>query len=151
MGRLIGIDYGESRVGIAISDPMQTVATPIRTIKVIKRKVLLAEIEALCKEMDAAAVVVGMPLHLDGGKGELAKATIVFMEQLQKRLEIDVLSWDERLSSKQAEMAMRDGGASASRRKEMIDQLAAQLVLQSFMDAQDSGDESEFGFDYEYE
>ena len=137
MGRLLGIDYGEARVGLAISDPLHTVATPLETIHVTGRKALLATLEDRCRERGVDAVVVGLPLHLDGGAGELAKAARTFAAQLQARLpKVEVIEWDERLTSRQAELAMRETGTKRRRRKDMIDQIAAQIMLQSFLDAQ---------------
>lgn len=149
--KTIGIDYGNARVGVAISDSLGTVATPRITIQVQSWKQLLRDLEALVKNEAVHRVVIGLPLHLDGGRGELAHTVERFVAKLGPRLEhlkCDVVTWDERLSSAQAERVLREGGTAPSRDKGAVDRLAAQLILQSYLDAQhppaDDDDDDEF-------
>lgn len=135
-GRVMGIDYGERRVGIAMSDSMRMVSTPLETIEVGTSKLVFRRLRELVEEQNVSAVVVGLPLHMDGGKGDLALAAEAFAEKIRRQVpKVEVHLWDERLSSAEAERMLRHGDAKASRRKAMRDQLAAQLVLQSWLDA----------------
>lgn len=138
MGRIVGIDYGRVRVGLAASDPLHTVATPRETLQVQNRKKLLDDLVAFCAEMEAEAVVVGLPLHMDGRESEMAEEVKKFVGHLGERLpDLDILTWDERLSSRIANQALTEGGVKGKKRKESVDQMAAQLILQSWLDAQD--------------
>ncbi len=137
-GRVMGIDYGSRRVGVAMSDSLRTVATPLETIEVATPKLLFRRLRELVEEHQVTAVVVGLPLHMDGGRGELAVAAEAFAEKIRRQVpKVGVHLWDERLSSAEAERMLRHGEAKAERRKAMRDQLAAQLILQSWLDAGD--------------
>lgn len=136
-GRVLGVDYGSRRVGVAMSDSMRMVATPLETISVASDKQALRRLRELVAAHDIQAVVIGLPLHMDGGRGELAEAADGFAERLGKQVpKLAVHLWDERLSTAEAERAMRSDTAKAGRRKDVRDQLAAQLILQSWLDAQ---------------
>jgi putative Holliday junction resolvase len=141
MGRMVGLDYGEKRVGVAISDSMGIVATPRETLLVGKRKDLFAAILAICAELDADKIVVGLPLHLDGRMSELAHQVERFVEQLSKETSIEIVTWDERLTSKSAEAVLIQAGTRRDKRKTVIDKLAAQIMLQHYLDAQAYGAE----------
>jgi len=144
MGRIVGIDYGKVRVGLAASDPMQTVATPRETLQVTNRKKLLDDIVAFCAELDAEAIVVGLPLHMDGRVSEMAEEVQKFVGHLKERMpELDILTWDERLSSYVANEALTEGGVKGKKRKAAVDQMAAQVILQGYLDSLDQDD----GFD----
>lgn len=135
-GRVMGIDYGSRRVGVAMSDSLRTVATPLETLEVGTSKLLFRRLRDLVAEHRVTAVVVGLPLHMDGGRGELAQAAEEFAEKIRRQIpKLPVHLWDERLSSAEAERMLRHGEAKADRRKAMRDQLAAQLILQSWLDA----------------
>lgn len=135
-GRILGVDYGERRIGLALSDPLQTVATPLETITVENPKQVFQRLRDILTDRQVAGVVVGHPLHMDGGRGDLALAAEAFAEKLRGQMpKLEVHLWDERLSSAEAERTLRHGAAKAERRKEMRDQLAAQLILQSWLDA----------------
>lgn len=135
-GRVMGIDYGSRRVGVAMSDSLRTVATPLETLEVETSKLLFRRLRDLVAEHRVTAVVVGLPLHMDGGRGELALAAEEFAEKIRRQIpRLPVYLWDERLSSAEAERMLRHGEAKADRRKAMRDQLAAQLILQSWLDA----------------
>jgi putative Holliday junction resolvase len=135
-GRAMGIDYGERRVGVALSDTLQTVATPLETIDVENSKQVFRRLRELVAEYQIAVIVVGHPLHMDGGRGDLALAAEDFAEKIRRQVpKVAVHLQDERLSSAEAERMLRHGEAKAGRRKAMRDQLAAQLILQSWLDA----------------
>jgi len=153
MGRIVGIDYGKVRVGLAASDPMHTVATPRETLQVTNRKKLLDDIVAFCTEQDAEAIIVGLPLHMDGRVSEMAEEVQKFVGHLRERLpELDIRTWDERLSSSVANQALTQGGVKGKKRKAVVDQMAAQLILQGYLDSLDAfDDEGDYEGDYEGE
>ncbi len=135
-GRVMGVDYGGKRVGLALSDPLRTVATPLETVDGSVPKAALRRIRDVAIDRNVGDIVVGHPLHMDGGRGELALAAEAFAEKLRGQLTgVGVHLWDERLSTAEAERALRAAAAKAARRKELRDQLAAQLILQSWLDA----------------
>jgi len=143
MARVLGIDYGRARVGLAASDPMQIVATPRETLQVGKRKNLLNDIEAVVAELEAETIVVGLPLNMDGSASEMSEEVEKFVGHLRERMpDLEILTWDERLSSAVANQAMTEGGLRGKKRKQVVDQLAAQLILQSWLDANAESDYS---------
>ena len=146
-GRVLGVDYGERRMGLSLSDSLRMVATPLETITVENAKQTFRRLREVIAENQVTAVVVGLPLHLDGGRGDLALAAEAFAEKLKGQIpSLQMVLWDERLSSTEAERILRHGSAKAARRKEMRDQLAAQLILQSWLDAQ-AGEDEDDAFD----
>ncbi|MCC5849479.1 MAG: Holliday junction resolvase RuvX [Verrucomicrobia bacterium] len=139
-GRVMGVDYGERRIGVALSDSLRTVGTPLETITIENPKQAMRRLRELIAEHQVQTLVVGHPLHMDGGRGDLALAAEAFVEKIKRQLpQLEVHLWDERLSSVEAERTLRHGAAKADRRKAMRDQLAAQLILQSWLDAQNPG------------
>lgn len=136
-GRVLGIDYGRRRVGLAVSDPLRTVATMLPHLPVQTMKEAWKGICVVAGDHQTAQIIVGLPLHLDGRKSELAKEAERFAEGLKNRIAgVQVLMWDERLSSKQAERALTEGGAKPSQKRNAVDSMAAQLILQSWLDSQ---------------
>jgi putative Holliday junction resolvase len=141
-GRLLGLDAGERRVGVAISDPEQSLAVPLRTLE---RSVAARELELLARDEEVAGVVIGLPLSLSGESGEQAERTREFARGLSERLNLPVAFWDERLSSQEAERILapsRPPGRSSrtdsrARRpdKGATDQVAATIILQAFLDS----------------
>ncbi|MDO9542791.1 MAG: Holliday junction resolvase RuvX, partial [Kiritimatiellia bacterium] len=135
MARYLGIDYGQKRIGVAVSDEDGVIAFPLCVIENSGPQRVLAEIRRIIKEKTPNGIVVGMPLSLDGSKGIAAVNVERFVEIIKEHINITVDVWDERLSTRMAERAMIDGGLSRKRRKQSIDQAAAQLILQSYLDA----------------
>ena len=140
MGRVLAVDFGAKRIGVAVSDESRWLATPLRTIE--GEKALLASLETLLEEHDVDTIVVGLPLNMDGSEGPKARETRAFCERLRERLaavrperEIPVELWDERLTTVEAERALRAGGLTRARRRARVDALAARILLQSFLDA----------------
>jgi len=137
VGRVMGVDYGEARIGLALSDPLRMVATPLETVDAKVKKQAFRRIRELLETHEVTEVVVGLPLHMNGDVGELAEAAQAFAKKLGKQMpKLQMHLWDERMTSAEAERALRLGEAKAGRRKQMRDQVAAQLILQSWMDAQ---------------
>lgn len=148
MKRILGVDWGLRRMGLAVSDPMQIIASPAGQHEVRSQAEAVEKVLSAARERDVEAVVVGVPINMDGSQGEMAEAARAFIETLSSRSLLPVHPWDERLTTVQAERALRAGGASRKKRKVQRDVVAAQLILQSFLDAQKllgSGSEEEEG------
>jgi putative Holliday junction resolvase len=136
--RFLGIDYGTKRIGLAISDPSGSIASPLGTVAV---KGSLAEqaravLQAAAKYDDIGTCVVGLPLNADGTEGPQARLTRSFAAALQDVLAKPTHLWDERLSSVAADELLRAGDLTRKKRKARHDRIAAQVILQSFLDAQ---------------
>lgn len=135
--RFAGIDYGTARIGLSVSDPDGTLASPLSAISA-KRTTLPQQIEAICnalEEYDVTEWVVGLPLNVDGTEGPQAKLTRKFADELAKQTGQPVHCWDERLSTQQADVYMAGSGLTYKKKKSRRDALAAQIILQSFLDA----------------
>ena len=136
IGRVIGLDYGDRRVGVAVSDVMRVVSTPVSTLEHNGWKQLWEPLKQLEAEYDPSSWVIGLPLHMDGGEGDRAERTHAFIAAFKEHTTREIILWDERLSTAEARRAMDEVGVKQDRRKELVDQLAAQLILQSWLDAQ---------------
>ena len=137
-GRLLGIDLGEVRIGLAVSDPGQVVASPAETLHVPRDAdgpAVDALVEA-ARRHDAAGLVVGYPRTLDGREGRAATRARRFAEQLRERTGLPTLLWDERFTTVEAERVMIDADVSRAGRKEAVDQVAASVLLQGVLEAQ---------------
>ena len=134
MWRTIGIDYGERRVGVAISDPLGSIALGVCTLQVTGMNNAVNQVAEICKEKEAEAVVVGMPLNMNGSVGEMAEKVEKFIDKLGKKIEIPIITSDERLSSAMVERTLLDADMSRNKRKGVIDKLAAQVILQGYLD-----------------
>jgi putative Holliday junction resolvase len=132
--RLLGLDIGSVRIGVALSDPLRITAQPLEVID-RRRQEPLQRIADLVQTHEVERIVVGKPLTLSGESGLAVQAVDAFVSELAPRVEVPIESWDERLSTAQAERAMIEGGARRARRKEAIDKVAAALILQSYLDA----------------
>ncbi len=134
MARYLGIDYGERRIGIAISDPSLTIAQPFTTITWQSKKDLMNKLREIVQEYDVERVVIGLPLTMGGRNSQKTVEVRNFVEKLTKIISVPIVFQDERLTTKQAYLTMRQGGKKPSRNKEKVDQLAAQFILQSYLD-----------------
>ncbi|NLB54309.1 MAG: Holliday junction resolvase RuvX [Lentisphaerae bacterium] len=135
MGSVIAGDYGEKRIGIAVSDPFKIIAMPLTVIQSVSLKQDIESILKICAEKEAERLVVGLPLNMDGSAGAQAEKTLKFIEKLRESLSIPVDTWDERLTSKQAERTLIEADMSRARREQLVDKLSAQIFLQSYLDA----------------
>lgn len=141
MGRILGVDYGERRVGLALSDPTATIASPLPTLKRRKgKRPPVAQIARLADEQEAEEVVVGLPLTLEGDDSDWTREVREFAGALADRTGLPVTLRDERMTSVQAEHAVRSLGLSKEKReeKERVDAAAAVLILQAYLDSRDS-------------
>jgi putative Holliday junction resolvase len=136
MGRLIGVDYGQRRIGLAVCDPGGRIATPVTTLAATGSPRKDAErILRWAAEHDATGVVVGLPLNMDGSDSDQTRLTRSLADELRSRGPLPVELWDERLSTFQADELMEAANVPPSRRRGLRDAFAAQVILQSFLDA----------------
>jgi putative Holliday junction resolvase len=134
-GRLLGIDYGEARLGLALSDELCIIARPLGVIETRGRDVF-AEIGTTAKINQVGGIVVGLPLTLAGRSSAATLRVEAFVEDLRKRVALPVVTWDERLSTKQSEHFLIESGMRRRKRRQKVDAVAAALILQSYLDAQ---------------
>ena len=135
--RIIGLDYGSKTVGVAVSDPLGMTAQGLETIwreKENKLRRTYARIEELAREFEAEALVLGYPLNMNATEGERAEAVKAFKEMLERRTELPVILWDERLSTVSSERVLMEGKVRREDRKEYIDKVAASIILQGYLD-----------------
>jgi len=137
-GRVLGVDLGDARIGLAVSDPLNMTAQPVGHIPGGGRAKALAAVVTAARQHEAVVVVVGFPRLMSGEMGERAHAAQRFADELQAALGAPVVLWDERLTSVAAQRALIDGGVRRRRRREVVDAVAAALILQGWLDAQRS-------------
>ena len=136
MARAVALDIGTRRIGVALSDSAGTVATPYEVVtRSGDRSRDHRRIAALIEEAGAEILVVGLPLSLDGSLGPAAEAILAEVDELRAALPVDVLTWDERLSTVQAERSLRAMRVRKGRHRQVVDQVAATVILQSWLDA----------------
>ena len=143
MGRVLGLDYGQKRLGFALSDPTGTLATPLCVVTVTGERDALAQIEQQCRATGAVRLVIGLPKNMNNTLGPAAEGVLRIQAKLAQRLAIPVATWDERLSTVAANNAMIAADVSRARRKEVVDKLAAQIFLQNYLDAHAAASERE--------
>lgn len=130
--RTLGIDLGDKRVGLALSDEDGSFASPLQVLERTGDRAVIADIARIVRDKEVGAIVVGLPLHMDGREGPEAERARVFAARLADRTKRPVELWDERWSTIAAERAMREG---RGRRRGPVDHVAAALLLQAFLDA----------------
>ena len=133
--RILGMDVGARRIGLAVSDPLGITAQGIKTLQRRNKRTDFAQLEKVIRDYQVAEIVVGYPLRMSGAEGIQAEKMQLFAEDLRRRFRLPVHLWDERLSSAQANRLLRQTEMSIKRRGEVVDQMAAVLILQSWMDA----------------
>jgi len=138
LGRVLGLDVGSKRIGVAISDPLGITAQGLETIHRQNKRLDFIQLESVIRDHEVTAIVVGYPLRMSGAEGIQAEKMRRFAEELRERFPLPVHLWDERLSSAQANRLLRETEMSIARRGQVVDQMAAVLILQSWMDARDN-------------
>lgn len=134
MIRILGLDVGTARIGVALSDPLGMTAQPLEVI-VRKKTDPATRIRELIEEYEIQRIVVGQPYTLSGDEGLATAAVGSFVADLKKHVSVPIELWDERMSTAQAERMMISGGARREKRKQSVDKVAASLILQSYLDA----------------
>jgi putative Holliday junction resolvase len=138
-GRVLGLDLGDVRIGVAISDPDRRLAVPLGTVQVGRPPGEMRAVADLVSEHDATLVVVGEPVSMAGDRGDRAVKAASFARALRAFLEVPVVLHDERWSTVEAERRLRDAGIGGRRRRSVIDAAAAQVILQAWLDAARGG------------
>ena len=134
MKRALGIDFGRARIGLAVSDELRWLAHPLITLAADRRAV--ARITEIAREKDVDLVVIGIPKQLSGKIGTAAGQVLEFVNKLRASLPCEVLAWDERLTTVAAHRALREAGKKTRQTRAYVDQVAAQMILQSYLDSQ---------------
>ncbi len=135
MARTLGIDYGRVRVGFAVSDELGIISTPLDVATVSGMTQAVAASTDRLRQADATEIVVGQPLNMDGSESELSREVELFIDKLKQATDAPIHQWDERMTSMQAERVLIEGNVSREKRKKVKDKLAAQLILQSYLDS----------------
>ena len=136
--RILGLDFGSRTVGVAVSDPLMITA---QGVEIIRRKdenklrQTLARIEELVKEYNAERIVIGLPKNMNNTMGERVDKTMEFKASLERRTGLEVVMWDERLTTVAADQAMIEAGIRRENRKDYVDMIAASLILQGYLDS----------------
>ena len=133
--RVLGLDVGSRRIGLAVSDPLGITAQGLETLQRRNKRLDLQELRKVIEHYQVVEIVVGLPLRMSGAEGIQAEKMQKFAEDLRKQFGIPVHLWDERLTSAQANRLLRETDMSIKRRGEVVDQMAAVLILQSWMEA----------------
>lgn len=134
MGRLLAIDYGEKRLGLAISDPNQIISKPLKTIILTDSQYIYNELEKIISDYEIQKLIIGLPLGMDGKNTQQTSKVEAFKENLQNKISIPVILFDERLSSVSAKKSLISQGIKTGHNKSKIDQTAAAIFLQHFLD-----------------
>jgi len=134
MVKLLGLDVGDKRIGLALSDDLGLTAQGRPTLQRTTLKKDLAALRSLIKEHQVQKVVVGLPLNMDGSLGPRAQLVLEFKNTLEKQLTIPVVTWDERLSTQAALRPLREAGLNWRKRRKLVDQVAAGIILQNYLD-----------------
>jgi putative Holliday junction resolvase len=132
--RILGIDYGKKRVGLAISSPVGFIAQGLPTIERIDGKDYLEDLADVIKEKEVDEIVVGLPKNMNGSIGEKAEEVLELVETLKSKFNLPVHTFDERLTTVRAHRAMTGAKMSKKRKKKRVDMIAAQFILQAYLD-----------------
>lgn len=133
-GKLLGIDFGERRIGVAITDELQITSQPLKTFIIDDLDDAVEKICEICKSAAVRGIVLGLPIQMNGSEGEMARRVRRFSEKLQQASGLPLALFDERLSSLQAQRILREFGLKTSQQKGKIDRIAATLILRTYLD-----------------
>ena len=135
--RVMGIDYGVRKIGVAISDPLKIISYPYKTIDVKKTPDYISEIKKIVDEKKIESIVVGYPITLSGNSSAQTKITQNFIDKIASVLNISIYKCDERLSSQEAKRYLREQNIKIGHNKEKVDQMSASLILRQFLSSYD--------------
>jgi len=133
--RILGVDYGEKRTGIAVSDTLGMTAQGVKTIFESYPPKVAAEVVKTATELSAEKILVGLPKNMDGSIGFRGEATFAFIEELKKLTTLPIITWDERLSTVSAIKSLNETNTRGKKRKEVVDTVAAMYILQNYLDS----------------
>lgn len=135
--RILAIDYGTRRMGLAVSDPLGITAQGLETLERKNKRADFGRLERTIREYQVREIVLGNPLRMSGEESTLSQKVAEFAEELRRRFQLPVHLWDERLTSAEANRLLREAELSIKKRAQAVDRMAAVLILQSFMQARD--------------
>jgi putative Holliday junction resolvase len=133
--RRLGLDYGDRRIGVAVSDEFGWTAQALEVIGRMNPEADLARIAELVRELGVKEVVVGLPKNMDGTIGRRGEICMAFADRLRERLDVPVVLWDERLSTVSAERTLLEADVSRKKRKQVVDKMAAAIILQHYLES----------------
>ena len=133
-GRIIGLDFGSKKIGVAVSDELRLTAHGLENVRARPAEQALEVLKQLAREYNVAEIVIGLPLNMDGTSGPAAEAARAFAVRLESELSVEVHLSDERLTTVMAEKTLLEANLSRAKRKGLRDRLAAVLILQNFLD-----------------
>lgn len=139
VGRILAIDFGSRRMGLALSDPLGITAQGIETLQRKNKRADFARLQDIIRQHQVAEIVLGLPLKLSGEPGPQAEKVTQFAEELRQKFKLPVHLWDERLTSAQANRILREAELSIQKRAQAVDRMAAVLILQSFLERKGIG------------
>ena len=135
MGRILAIDYGDKRMGVALSDPMKITAQPFEVIEVVSFKKAANRIVEIAREKDVELIILGMPYTSTGEEGETAKKVRDFASLLEKRTNIPIKFVDERMTTMGVTRVLKEAGVKREKRKKVVDKLAATYLLEGYLES----------------
>ncbi|MDQ6626284.1 MAG: Holliday junction resolvase RuvX [Verrucomicrobiota bacterium] len=141
--RVLGVDFGQARIGVAVSDELGMLAHPVETIPGANPVAALKRIAEIARDKKVARVILGLPRHMNGEIGAAAEQVQAFAAKLRPLLPCPLELWDERLSTTAANRALRDSGVRTRQTRGIVDQVAAQMILQGYLDSRPSRGGSE--------
>ena len=133
--RILALDHGTKRTGVAVSDELKMIAQPLEFIPTEPFAAFLARLKEILRDKEVEMILVGMPRNMDGSYGEAAVKVQAFVGALREAITVPVQTWDERLTSAQAQRLLIQGGMRRQKRKSKVDQTAAAILLQSYLDS----------------
>jgi putative Holliday junction resolvase len=133
--RILALDVGKKRIGLAVSDPLGTTALGLPTLQRTRIREDLSRLKEVADERAVTTLLIGHPLHMSGDESRQSEYTREFAERLSEYLKIPLVFWDERLTTAEANRLMRESGATLEQRKQAVDQMSAILLLESYLDS----------------
>src|SRR5690349_18886020 len=137
-GRILSLDVGSKTIGLAVSDPLGVTAQGLETLRRKNKRTDFEQLRKIIAQYEVREIVVGYPLHMSGDASPQSRRVSEFAEELRQRFQLPVHLWDERLTSTEANRVLRESEMSIRRRAEVVDRLAAVLILQSFLESRQS-------------
>mgnify|MGYP000888376161 CR=1 FL=1 len=134
--RILGIDLGDKTIGLAVSDPSGLVSQPVKTVRRTEAERDIEAVKNVIDEYDIGKIVIGLPKNMNGSIGPQSEKTLAFAETLRGATGLEVISWDERLTTVAAERALLEADLSRRKRREVIDSVAASIILQGYLESQ---------------
>jgi putative Holliday junction resolvase len=134
--RILGLDVGSKTIGVAVSDELNLIAQGVTTLKRQGLRLDIKDLLRMIEELKVEKVVVGLPKNMNGSLGPSAKMVLSLVEELKKFVDLPIITWDERLSTVAAQKALLEADVSRKKRKQVIDKVAALLILQGYLDSQ---------------